>query len=69
MKTTTKRTAAEAYADAQTASRALLAEIDYHLAAHRDAHPPAEVEWDAVGDIRSVVARLEELRHFLAIPE
>ena len=64
---TMRTTAADAYAAAQVEARALLSEIAHHLAAHRDAHPPAEVEWDAVGDLHSVVARLKELRDFIAV--
>lgn len=60
---------ADAYAAAQLEATRLLSEIAYHLAAHRDAHPPAEVEWDAVGDLQSVVERLKELRHFLAVED
>ena len=67
MRTTAADAYADAYAAAQLEARALLSEIAYHLAAHSDAHPPAEVEWDAVGDLHSVVARLKELRDFIAV--
>ena len=59
----------DAYAAAQGEAARLLAEITRLLAAHQDARAPEEVTWDAVGDLQSVVERLKELRHFLAVED